>query len=335
MGGQMGQMGMGQMGLGQMGGSQMGQMGGQMGGFGGLPGMGLPGGQQLNAGGQPGFGMPGQQFQGQASMGTPFQQSQAPEADERTLEDLACTVGPHREIWSVAKQIFRNVFQETLPWQPIPREQLSMTMESALQLIKSANAMTPQTAEECGLGKLTIQLFSFASIEEPQVLLQLFSGFEQLASPVLTMLLDMPWAALSQTGWPLLALLAQINQPKAQLGALNDERVDGLDSPIARQFQAQLMAALAARDGGAAQEAATAYLSTSPQSGSETALASLTALAAQALASPDPQERLQILDILQQALKQVVGSGPELDLALSTRWPLWGVLHVAMDAFGG
>ena len=91
------------------------------------------------------------------------------------------------------------------PWQPIPREQLqcsqslvavgnpkilgilgattttlcrSMTMESALQLIKSANAMTPQasdfelesisrmsvrfensdahwqTAEECGLGKL-------------------------------------------------------------------------------------------------------------------------------------------------------------------------------------
>ena len=67
---------------------------------------------------------------------------------------------------------------------------------------------------------------------------------------------------------------------------------------------------------------------------------------------PSVQERLQILDILQQALKQVafgmtcwtlvtynflgtdhwlvvpwlvqvVGSGPELDLALSTRWPLW------------
>eukprot|EP00913_Durusdinium_trenchii_P009765 g9173.t1 len=44
--------------------------------------------------------------------------------------------------------------------------------------------MTPQTEEECGLGKLTIQLFSFASIDEPQVLLQLFAGFEQLASPV-------------------------------------------------------------------------------------------------------------------------------------------------------
>ena len=32
------------------------------------------------------------------------------------------------------------------------------------------------------------------------------------------MLLDMPWGALSQTGWPLVALLAQINQRKAQLG---------------------------------------------------------------------------------------------------------------------
>ena len=30
----------------------------------------------------------------------------------------------------------------------------------------------------------TIQLFSFAAIEEPQVLVQLFAGFEQLASPV-------------------------------------------------------------------------------------------------------------------------------------------------------
>ena len=68
---------------------------------------------------------------------------------------------------------------EMRPWQPIPREQLSLTMEQALQMIKSANAMTPQvalkslksheeldgfsvdfathfdqTAEECGLGKL-------------------------------------------------------------------------------------------------------------------------------------------------------------------------------------
>ena len=41
----------------------------------------------------------------------------------------------------------------------------------------------------------------------------------------------------------------------------------------------------------------------------ESALGSLTALAAQALASPDPQERLQILDVFQQALKQV-GDGP-------------------------
>ena len=53
--------------------------------------------------------------------------------------------------------------------------------------------------------------------------------------------------------------------------ALNDERIDGLDAPIARQFQAQLLASLAARDGAAAQEAASAFLS-APQVGSAGAL---------------------------------------------------------------
>eukprot|EP00913_Durusdinium_trenchii_P022626 g21249.t1 len=71
--------------------------------------------------------------------------------------------------------------------------------------------------------------------------------------------------------------LAQINLRKAQLGALNDEKIDGLDTPVGRQFQAQLLAALAARDGAVGQLC-------------ESALGSLTALAAQALASPDPQE---------------------------------------------
>ncbi|CAE7233566.1 hypothetical protein AK812_SmicGene26891 [Symbiodinium microadriaticum] len=255
---------------------------------------------------------------------------QAP-GEERTLEDLACTVGMHSAVWSATKRQFRQIFQDTLPWQPVAREALSATMESGLQILMSAGAMAPQAPDECGLGKLTLQLFSFSAVDEPQVLLQLFAALEQLASPVLTMLLDMPFAGLAQTGWPIVALLAQINLRKQQIGAVNDERVDGVDDMAGRQFQAELLAALAARDGAAAQDAATRYLSANPQG--QSALAPLTALATQAMASPDAQERMQLLEVLQQALKQVIGSGAELDLALSTKWPLWGVLHVALDAF--
>lgn len=252
-------------------------------------------------------------------------------SEERTLEDLACTVGMHSTVWSATKRQFRQIFQDTLPWQPVAREALSATMESGLQILMSAGAMAPQAPDECGLGKLTLQLFSFSAVDEPQVLLQLFAALEQLASPVLTMLLDMPFAGLAQTGWPIVALLAQINLRKQQIGAVNDERVDGVDDMAGRQFQADLLAALAARDGAAAQDAATRYLSANPQG--QSALAPLTALATQAMASPDAQERMQLLEVLQQALKQVIGSGAELDLALSTRWPLWGILHVALDAF--
>ena len=58
-----------------------------------------------------------------------------------------------------------------------------------------------------------------------------------------------------------------------------------------------------------------------------------------------PEERAQLLEVLQRAFKQVgvleeskqwlcnamqvIGSGAELDLALSTRWPLHGSRHPA------
>jgi len=206
-------------------------------------------------------------------------------------------------------------------------------MEAGVQTLKAAGALSPEAADECGLGKLCIQLFSFAAIDDPQVLPQLFSGFEPLASPVLTMLLDMPWAALAQAGWPIFGLLSQINLRKAQIGALNDDAVDGMDAPAAKQFQAELAIALSSKDGLAAQRAASTYLAGGVQGAS--ALGPLTAMATQAMASPEPQERMQLLDVMQQAFKQVIGSGPELDLALSTKWPLWGMLHAALDAFAG
>jgi len=64
-----------------------------------------------------------------------------------------------------------------------------------------------------------------------------------------------------------------------------------------------------------------------------TPLGQFTALAAHAVARPDLQEKAAFLQVLQEGFRQAVGSAPELDIMISTSWPLWAFIHVASDAF--
>eukprot|EP00442_Polarella_glacialis_P012441 CAMPEP_0115096284 /NCGR_PEP_ID=MMETSP0227-20121206/29622_1 /TAXON_ID=89957 /ORGANISM="Polarella glacialis, Strain CCMP 1383" /LENGTH=276 /DNA_ID=CAMNT_0002489969 /DNA_START=88 /DNA_END=918 /DNA_ORIENTATION=- len=250
----------------------------------------------------------------------------------QSMEELACVVGPRTETWASAKQRFRAIFMIQPAWLPVPKEALTATMQSAVADLNGHSALAPHLADECGLGKLSIQLLSMSAIEDPAALLQLFSSVEQLSAPVLTLLLDVPWVALAQAGWPIFGLLSQINVRKAQLqGALNDDVTDGMQEASAQQFQAELAAALNSQDGidGMALQRAAAVYMGSPAKGS--ALALLTAMATQAAVAPDAQERVQLLEVLQQGFKQSIGSGAELDVALATKWPLWGLIHMALE----
>merc|ERR1719188_709643 len=262
---------------------------------------------------------------------------QAPGAGSEPPEDLSCSAGPRAAAWGSAKQRFRSVFAGTAaggttPFQLASRELLTAAMQGAIQDLKAVNALGPEAVDECGFGKLCLQLLSFAAIDDPSVLPQLFSGLEQLASPVLTLMLDIPWALLGQTGFPFFGLLAQLNLRKGHVpGAFNSEAVDGLDDPVGRTFQAELTAALQGAGSGDAVEKASAAFLARESKGS--ALGPLTAMAAQAATVAGVQERVAILQGLQTGFQQVIGNAGELDIALSTQWPLWGLIHVAVDGF--
>lgn len=295
-------------------------------------GMGLGGGMQQPGG--MGMGMGGMPPMG-AQPGA--QAAQAPGADEGTM-DLLCMDGPRAAAWQQVKRRFNAIFESGQgPFMLAPREALQASMEGALNDLKSVGGLSPEAAEECGLGKLTLQLLSFAAIDDPTALVQLFGSFEQLTSPVLTMLLDVPWAALAASGWPIFGLMGQMNLRKQHVeGAMNTEALDGLADPISQQFLAYLLTALQNGDANMMQQAGAAYLQAdgeSPQGGSGSALGPLTAIAAQAAAAANVQDRGAFLQGMQQGFKQVIGSGPELDIALSTNWPLWGLLHVSMSSF--
>lgn len=247
-------------------------------------------------------------------------------------EDLACAGGAHAATWASVKEKFRSAVASPLTL--APREVIVGALEGALQELKRANALEPAAADECGLGKLCLQLLSVLTMDDPAGLMQLFGSYEQIASPVLTMLLDVPWVALSQAGWPILGLLSQVNLRKAHhsASAINTEALDGLADPASRQFLEQMGMALQSGNQAGLEAVASAFLQKEPPSGN--ALAMLCALAAQAVATTQVQTRVQLLDALQAAMRQVIGSAAELDIGLSTQWPLWGLSHAAVDSIG-
>lgn len=289
---------------------------------GGMPIGGQPVGGMPMSGGQPMGGMP---MGGMPPPGMPMGGSPMGQEPEPTL-DLECNSGPLAPAWTQVKLHFRALFTEAgTGFVPTSRERLVQTLHTSMDALVGAKALSPE-AGDCGLGRLCLQLLSVLTVEDPAALATLLQQAEQLASPVLTLLLDIPWVAVGQSGWPFFGILSQFNLRKLQV-APNDEQTDGLMEPKARQFISDISAALPSGNEEALKGAASRYLEGGQQP--QSPLAPFCAVAAQA--ATNLQERPQMLEGLQGAMKQVMQSAAELEVALSTRWPLWGLLHLSVD----
>eukprot|EP00928_Gymnodinium_smaydae_P019802 TRINITY_DN17622_c0_g1_i1.p1 TRINITY_DN17622_c0_g1~~TRINITY_DN17622_c0_g1_i1.p1 ORF type:complete len:420 (-),score=120.50 TRINITY_DN17622_c0_g1_i1:52-1236(-) len=305
-----------------------------MGGFGGNAGMPAPGGFS-GLGGAGGLGsmgamggMGGMPAAPQASGG--FGGAANPAMDQIELpHDLGCTEGPRKAAWASAKATFRSVFGEAGagPFEVVDMQVVMATLQAAMQELTASGALAPNVEDQCGQGRLFLTMLSMMATEQPLALLEALGGVEQLASPVLTLMLDIPWIATAQAGWPFFGLMAQLSM-RAQTteGVVNPLEADGLDTALSQQFFQQLAAAVPSLDVGTMAQASVAYTEQPPEGN---ALSLLTAMAAQAAVMP-LEERARILQSMQQAFKQVVQGSPQLVAMLTTRWPLWSLLHLAV-----
>merc|ERR1719408_89773 len=98
------------------------------------------------------------------------QQAQQPMGAVEAPEDMACAAGPHAAAWAAAKQRFRAV--TSAPLGLAPREVLLGTMEEVMKDLKAVNALAPpqEGQAECGLGKLSLQLLSLLTMDDPSAL---------------------------------------------------------------------------------------------------------------------------------------------------------------------
>lgn len=301
-----------------------GVLGGVVSGLGG----GLSGGAAAGAGGMLGTGLGGGALGAAAA---PASGSTSPEGPSLQVpvgsqpppEDMACLTGPHAKVWHSVKNRFREVAE---PFQVVSRETLLSTLNAAMEELNAAKVL--EATDECGLGRLCLQILSLITMEDPTALAQLFGSLEQLSSPVMTLLLDIPWWAVAQARWPVFGLLAQINLRKVNTpGLANNDAVDGISDPITQAFYQYLMQTLQQGDVQAMGQGAVAYVQ---QEKGSSAIGPLTAMSIQA-ASVDAQQSIEIFQALQGGLKQVIGTGAELDVLLSTQWPLWGLLTIGLD----
>mmetsp|Transcript_45457 Transcript_45457/g.105423 ORF Transcript_45457/g.105423 Transcript_45457/m.105423 type:complete len:381 (-) Transcript_45457:57-1199(-) len=255
---------------------------------------------------------------------------------DQPAPDLACMSEPHAAAWQALKIRFRDlVVKAGTILAPPQRQVIVDQMEQAIEDLKKAGALGTEAKDECGLGKLSLQLVSLATVEDPAPMAQVFSSLETVASPVLTMLLDVSWLVLAQTGWPIFGLLNLINLRKQEIqGGMNPDVLDGLDAPASQAFLGSIGRVLMEGSLPALDHLADEYLRTiTSLPPAATPLGQFTALAAHAVARPDLQEKAAFMQVLQDGFRQAVGSAPELDIMISTGWPLWAFIHVASEAF--
>lgn len=248
--------------------------------------------------------------------------------------DMACVEGPRSAQWGRVKERFRALFDGASgPFKPVDMETLVGAVKESVADVETVGGLSsPDAQGECGFGKLFIQLLSLVAVEDPPSIAQYFQEHTPVASPVLTMLLDIPWVSTARSGWPFFGVLAQIQYQKTRILApmINVDAVDGLGSEPVIAFFNVMTEAQQQGDMLAMATASSMFLQ-HPIQGSP--YATLTAMSTQAAMSMNIGERLQSIEMLQKGFKQAISTPSELDIALTIRWPMWGFLHVCVDVF--
>jgi len=110
------------------------------------------------------------------------------------------------QAWFTASQKFRYILGADAAFQPLPKQ---TTLEPALvSILEDLGQLSSD--DYCGVGKLNIQLLSILNADSDGKLIKQMFENERLMSPLLTLLLDVPWMSY-QPHWPLFGLLAQVS----------------------------------------------------------------------------------------------------------------------------
>ncbi|KAF4660617.1 hypothetical protein FOL47_007077 [Perkinsus chesapeaki] len=242
-------------------------------------------------------------------------------------------------------------------WQESKRLLASLLMqpEASLQILADPDLMDLEqvatetlpvdllaTTADCGLARLTTQLMgvigAIGAVGSEAVSEALISN-EKLHSPLMTVLVDIPWQKVHASGWPFFPLMAQWQLRNLQAGMLAAGK-DDIEDPIVNQFYTVSSEALTGGDLSQLAVACQGLLS-SDVAGNDTfvrlhPIPFTMALAGVAATTDDRDYRSSLLNAAQDIIAFDISSAPigaaALSESLHSMWPVWPVVSLALSA---
>jgi len=245
-------------------------------------------------------------------------------AAARDFPELSCKDTPHQE-WRDVKEL---VGQQLGNWAAGVVRQDSMQLQNLVDIGVHRIEGVPSDQDKCWMGRIFFTLLSLldgvasGSIKEVSL-----KGMVTLHTPLLTLLLTMPWGVILRSGWPLFSLLSQLQMRTQKNFDLP------LSGPLAAYFDA-LREALLHQNHVDLGLLGAGFLRAMEKEGKQEQqhiMAILCALATQlfnpeALDPADPDKSLQFV---QGFFRQAVSTVDDLESTILSAWPLYGLLHAA------
>jgi len=210
----------------------------------------------------------------------------------------------------------------------VDRLQHRSSLHEAVRMLQAVHS----PIDECGLGRLCMSMLALLTGEvEPSLY-----NAPQIHSPLLTVLLDVPWTLTVSSKWPLFGLLAQLHLHSS---GDDDFPAHGSEAEFFRKIPDHLqkrrwkeLADHGARLLGQQRNHQSHSDGEGTATGNAHAMPTLSALASQLL-SPDLREADQAkraLEQVQSVFRQCVQSAEDLHATIVSAWPLYSILHVAV-----
>lgn len=251
------------------------------------------------------------------SSATPQFSSTKEGADNAEYPELTCQ-GAGANEWLEVKKI---TAQEFGSWRAgseiLEKRGLQVVLDTAVEQVANSQP------HECGMGRLSMSMLTLITSSSAGSIL----SAQSIHQPLLTVLIEVPWRKVLESGWPLFAMLAQLHLRAKQAdtapqGGAGERYFHALVAGLERR-EASRLATLGADF--LRSEEGRAHASTHILSG-------LCALASQLL-SPEVGTSGMPTDAalkqVQNFFRQAVVSVEDVQGTIDTAWPLYGVLHLA------
>lgn len=244
------------------------------------------------------------------------------------IPELDCDDALHSAVWRDIK---------TLATQHFGMWDSAITLQSAHALQQLLNAVVVRLQAirdggDCIIGRLCMAVLVLLAGEAGQSL----RSIPHLHTPLIKMVVEIPWDAIMQSGWPLFGILAQLHlhsHGHDDLPAAGSEAVyySALRQALQHQQHSMLAGLGAAFLEQGRSNSASADIALGDSSGEAHAMPALSALASQLLKSDSALGGIdrRHMQQVQGLYREVVQSIDDLHATVISAWPLYCILHGA------